>query len=118
MNLKLNHVQAMRIVQESGWDGFVKWIEEQTQLKYFSCSQSWYRDPKYVCKLKGANGDTVIDWIKAQWVSVSKEDYARFSVGRQVMALNDRQADKKQILVTGGEILAHYGDVLLIEKHY
>lgn len=50
------------IVNERGWDGFVLFIEQQRPYKFFSCSQDWYANGKYICKLKGRDGDVVIGW--------------------------------------------------------
>lgn len=62
-DLVIDHNMAKQIVNERGWDGFVLFIEQQFHYSFFSCSQDWHRDSKYICKLKGRKGDVIIGWI-------------------------------------------------------
>lgn len=62
-DLVIDHNMAKTIVNERGWDGFVLFIEQQFHFNFFSCSQDWYHASKYICKLKGRDGDVIIGWI-------------------------------------------------------
>lgn len=62
IDLLLDRDIARLIVANRGWDGFVLFIEQQFHYNFFSCSQDWFENSKYICKLKGRNGDVVIGW--------------------------------------------------------
>lgn len=61
-DLILDHNEACKIVDNEGFEGFTRKMEDKYNYKFFSCSTHWKENKKYICKLKGSLGDLVIGW--------------------------------------------------------
>ena len=60
---EIEREQAKEVVREKGWDAFLSRLQtEFPDRDLYSVSTSWYDNPKYICKAKGARGDVVIGW--------------------------------------------------------
>ena len=60
----MNIHEARNIVETEGWDGFLNYFSERyPDHEFYSASQSWYDDGKYICKLRGAYGDLIVGWV-------------------------------------------------------
>lgn len=62
MDLLMKHDSAKEYVRVFGIEKFVDMLEDSYKGRFYSCSDYWISDPKYVCKLKGANRDLIIGW--------------------------------------------------------
>lgn len=62
MDVIMEYEDGKAIVDVWGWEGFVNYFEDQFNYRFFTCSQYWYDDSQYICKMKGANGDIIIGW--------------------------------------------------------
>lgn len=58
----MNHEATKNIVNDIGWDGFLQLMNDKYSRNFYSVSNAWYDDRKYICKLKGARGDLIISW--------------------------------------------------------
>jgi hypothetical protein len=58
----LDYEGTRNYVNEVGFDQFVAELEKEYSYRFFSCSEAWLMDPKFICKLKGARGDLIIGW--------------------------------------------------------
>ena len=62
MDLLLKHDSTKEYVRMFGIEKFVAMLEESYNGRFYSCSDYWVSDSKYVCKLKGVNRDLIIGW--------------------------------------------------------
>ena len=62
MDITMNHESAKETVNKIGWDGFLQEMNDKYSFNFYSVSNSWYDDKKFICKLKGAYGDLIINW--------------------------------------------------------
>jgi hypothetical protein len=63
MDFIMEYEKAKQMVKDSGWDGFMNHFEEEyPERDFYSCSQWWYEDSKYICKFKGGGGDLIVGW--------------------------------------------------------
>lgn len=61
-DLMMDYEEARSVVEDSGMNGFVKKIESIFEGDFYSCSNSWLDDSKFICKLKGEKRDVIIGW--------------------------------------------------------
>lgn len=63
IDLVMNHDEAIMLVEEYGWDGFLNYFNDKyVNHNFYSCSTAWYDNSKYICKFKGSRGDLIIGW--------------------------------------------------------
>ena len=63
MDFIFNYEDFKNIVDELGWNGLLKHLQELCpQFKLCSTSQAWYEDSKYILKARGTYGDVIIRW--------------------------------------------------------
>lgn len=59
----MDYEKAKKMVNENGWDGFFEHFnKEYEDYNFYSCSQWWYEDKKYICKFRGGSGDLIVGW--------------------------------------------------------
>lgn len=59
----MNFGEAKSIVDKEGWEGFLSYFQNKfPERRLYACSQSWYDDKKYICKIRGTRGDIIIGW--------------------------------------------------------
>lgn len=55
--------EAKRLVDKYGWNGFLSYFKDKfPDRSLYACSQYWYEDRKYICKMRGTRGDIIIGW--------------------------------------------------------
>lgn len=63
MDVRMDHEKTKLIVDEKGWSGFIEHVNGYfVNYELYSCSQDWYDNSEYICKLRGTNGDVIIGW--------------------------------------------------------
>ena len=62
MNVTMDYETARNLVDELGWTGFINAMNVGNENQYYKCSTAWLDDKSYMCKLKGARGDLIIQW--------------------------------------------------------
>lgn len=59
----MNIEDARKMVDENSWDAFLAHFQNKyPKRRLYSCSKDWYKDEKYICKVKGVRGDILIGW--------------------------------------------------------
>jgi len=62
MDILMNYETAKELVNSIGWDGFMQKMNDKYGRNFYSISKDWYENKQYICKLKGARGDLIINW--------------------------------------------------------
>lgn len=59
----MNHAQAVALVKQNGMEKFMALMQaEYPSHKLYSCSLAWQDSSKYICKMRGSQGDIIIAW--------------------------------------------------------
>lgn len=64
-NAKANFNECKQFVNNEGWDTFMSLLQKAfPKYDLDGCSTSWQfkKEPKYICKASGRNGDIVLGW--------------------------------------------------------
>jgi hypothetical protein len=63
----MDYQEMKSIVDKSGFEGMVKQFEEKYKRGFHSCSEGWYYNPNFICRVYGDDKDISIGFYGYQY---------------------------------------------------